>query len=152
MSDDKRQQNCAERLKRIEGERTRGVEPEEPVRPRNPGMQFDLNPPIESHPIRNTFIWLAFFGLIGAGGYVAFNALPKDMVAAVAGLAGFEVEFEEEAESEEAVEDAGPAFFTETETMAIAGPIFASPSVAHESLTDKEARILVVRNILREPS
>lgn len=140
MSNDKRQNDFAERLRRIEGQRGAEVAPEpEQVQPSNDTFKFDYNPPTESHTIRNAFIWLGFFALFGAGGYVAYNALPEEMVAAVAGLAGFEVEVEGEGPAEEPeepvmVEETGPVFAIETDMMSLTGPLFASPNVAHANL------------------
>ncbi len=127
MSEDQRQKDFAERLKRIHGQQNEPEQAPEPAKPERSSGGFDYNPPKESHVVRNSFIWLAFLGLIGVGGYVAWSALPRDMIEAVAGLAGIEVDAQQATEAGE--DPAADIFLQETETMSIQGPIFASPNV-----------------------
>lgn len=133
MSEDKRQKDFAERLKRIHGQKNEPEQAAEPVKPARSTGGFDYNPPKESHVIRNSFIWLGFLGLVGVGGYVAWNALPRDMIVAVAGLAGVEMEGGPTTETGE--NPVGVVFLDETETMSIQGPIVASPNVAQSGGT-----------------
>lgn len=118
MSDDRRQQNFAERLSRIAQER--GDEPRAPNDlPRRETSDFEYNAPRERHPIRNTLIWTILLAGLGTGGYFGWQALPPDLVALITG-----------SDSENDDLALGPENILETDTMSSEGPTLASPVVA----------------------
>ena len=120
MSDDRRQQDFAERLSRISQERGGSITPDSGGSKRNIS-DFEYNMPRESHPIRNAIIWLLFFGALGAGGFYGWKAIPNDIKMSLAAMTG----------SSDRVGDAVLGAISETDTMSDQGPVFASPRVAH---------------------
>ena len=115
MTEDRRQQDFAQRLSRISQERGQSMEPSG----NRDETAFDYSAPRERHPIRNSIIWLIILAATGAGGYYGWNALPTDLRDMVTGLAS--------SEDEGAI--ASPEAIPETETMSDQGPTLASPNV-----------------------
>ncbi len=122
MTDDRRQQDFAERLSRISQERGGSIAPDQDS-PKKDISDFNYNMPRESHPIRNGIIWLLFLAAAGTGGYYGWNALPQDLRYSLASLATSGGGADGAMMSAEAI--------PETDTMSDQGPIFASPRVAH---------------------
>jgi len=122
MTDDRRQQDFAERLSRISQERGGSVTPDQD-KPKKDISDFNYNMPRESHPIRNGVIWLLFLATVGTGGYYGWNALPQDVRYSLTSLATSGGGLNGSGMSPEAI--------PETQTMSDQGPVFASPRVAH---------------------
>jgi len=119
MTEDRRQEDFAQRLGRISRERGDEIDPDQ-AGARRDVSDFDYNVPIESHPVRNSIIWVVILAALGTGGYFGWGYLPQDLRNLITG-----------AESAEDTLPASPEDIAETDTMSNQGPIFASPSLAH---------------------
>ena len=115
MSNDRRQEDFAERLSRISKERGGAGGSAGPERDMS---DFDYNVERGSHPIRNGIIWVFVLAGLGAGGFYGWQALPDDLKAMVSG-------------GQAEVTAGDPQDIAETDTMSNAGPIFASPAVLY---------------------
>ncbi|MEJ8561383.1 hypothetical protein QTO30_09245 [Yoonia sp. GPGPB17] len=115
MTNDRRQEDFAQRLSRISKERGGGAEPDPAGRDVS---DFDYNVPREAHPVRNGIIWVVALAALGAGGFYGWQALPPDLKALISG---------------DGVDDATlpPEEIIATDTMSDEGPVFASPAIAH---------------------
>ncbi|MEM8536783.1 MAG: hypothetical protein AAGF56_02865 [Pseudomonadota bacterium] len=111
MTNDPRQQDFAERLRRIDEKQA--AQPK-PVQTR--ATPKKTAPGQEDVRLRNGIIWLIIFGLVGAGGYYGVQAIPQDLKDMFAG--GGAAVAEDEAQLPPAVE---------TAIMSNAGPTIASP-------------------------
>ncbi|WP_108815469.1 hypothetical protein [Loktanella sp. Alg231-35] len=131
MTNDYRQEQFAERLRRIEEQRTGApTTPGQDARPQ-PSSNYGYGVEQEDHRIRNGIIWAFIFAALGTGGYYGWKALPQDMVDALAGMAST---------SESTMQTAGVASISagspptrETALMSDQGPTLASPLVANQS-------------------
>lgn len=128
MSDEKRQTDFAERLRRIEEQR--GLQPSEPVTRDRPTRDYGNGVTQESHTVRNGIIWAFILAGLGAGGYYGWQAIPEDLKGAVAGLSTPSSGMSEMVSSGSIGSGGNPAL-AETDTMSDQGPLFASPTVAH---------------------
>lgn len=91
MSDDPKQQQFAERLRRIEEQRV--SEGETPAaQEHRPAPPSPMVPPAEDVRLRNAIIWIFILAAAAAGGYATFQAIPQDVKEAFAALAGIEME------------------------------------------------------------
>ncbi|EBA13209.1 hypothetical protein [Roseobacter sp. CCS2] len=132
MTNDRRQEDFAQRLSRISKERGGGVEPDQ-TGPARDTSDFEYNVPREAHPIRNGIIWVIVLAALGAGGFYGWQALPQDLKAMMTG-------------GDADATALAPEDILETETMSDQGPIFASPAVAHAG-TDPIALADVVTQV-----
>lgn len=86
MTEDKRQHDFAERLRRIE-QRKGNPAPQPTVRRSTPPASgYHLKR--ESHPVRNGIIWACVIAMAGTGAYYGWKAIPPDLTEALAGLTG----------------------------------------------------------------
>lgn len=122
MTDDRRQEDFAQRLSRISTERRDETDPDQGGANRDKS-DFDYAVPIESHPIRNSIIWVVILAALGTGGYFGYGALPQDLQDLISGA--------ESADGGDNGLPTSPEDIAETDTMSNQGPIFASPSLAH---------------------
>lgn len=133
MTDDHRQQDFAERLRRIE-ERRSGAQPvseqAERRQPSPPPSNYGYGVEQEDHRIRNGIIWAVIFAALGTGGYYGWKAIPQDMIDAIASL---------RSSSESSVQTTGMVSMSsgtpaapENALMSDQGPTLASPLVAHQ--------------------
>ena len=129
MTDDKRQEDFAQRLSRIAHERGDAVAPGQDA-PKRDVSDFSYDMPGENHPIRNGIIWAIALAVAGAGGYYGWSAVPQDLKSALAALVS----------SDDSIDDTAllPEDIPQTDTMSDEGPTLASPAVvgaAAESLS-----------------
>lgn len=122
MTDEKRPESFAERLRRIEQQRD-GAEPE-PAKVSRPASNFSYNPPKENHTVRNSIIWIFIIALTGAGGYFGFKELPPELSGVLTRLAGAG---KDDGSEEKRVDTAS----VETDTVSYQGATLASPVVVH---------------------
>ena len=122
MTDDRRQEDFAQRLSRISRERGETMDPDQ-SRAKRDITDFDYNAPRERHPIRNGLIWIIILGAVGTGGYYGWNALPQDLKVTLTSIVSPDDSMETALASPEAI--------PETETMSDQGPTLRSPAVAH---------------------
>ncbi len=144
MTNDHRQQQFAERLRRIEEQRNGAPSaPEQAARPQpsQPSSNYGYGVEQEDHRIRNGIIWAFIFAALGAGGYYGWKALPQDMVDAIAGMASSSESTM--ATSGVASISSGSSATRETELMSDQGPTLASPLVAHHGPDPLELAALV---------
>ncbi len=125
MTDDRRQEDFAQRLSRISRERGGGIEPDSKA-PKRDLSDFDYNAPRQRHPIRNGIIWLIILGAIGTGGYYGWDAIPQDLKDTFAGMVA--------SDDDLAAGALPPDAIPETDTMSDQGPIIASPTVLHAGI------------------
>ncbi len=130
MSDEQRQQDFAERLRRIEQRKAGTAEPSAPQRPVKSLPLDAYGVPQENHSLRNGIIWAVIFAALGTGGYFGWQAIPADVKEAVAGLAAPQSDDGASTRTDTAV-SATQEPFDETATMSDQGPVYASPAVAH---------------------
>lgn len=119
MTEDRRQEDFAQRLSRISRERGDEVDPTTGGTGHDKS-DFDYNAPIESHPVRNSIIWVVILAALGTGGYFGWGMLPQDLRDLISGN-----------ESAEASAPASPEDIAETGAMSNQGPVYASPLIAH---------------------
>lgn len=125
MTDDRRQQDFAERLSRISRERGQSITPDGGDAKRDPS-DFDYNAPRKRHPVRNTIIWAFILAGLGVGGYYGWNALPQELRDITTNLVI----------SDDDLLDFGtsPDAIPETDVMSDQGPTFASPNVVQVAI------------------
>lgn len=122
MTNDRRQQDFAQRLSRISQERGQSVSPD-PSAPKRDIADFDYNVPRERHPIRNGLIWMLVIAAVGAGGYYGWNAMPQDLRDTLTSMVAPSGNIDDIATSPEAI--------PETDAMSDQGPTLRSPGVLH---------------------
>lgn len=137
MTNDRRQEDFAQRLSRISRERG-GTGEVDQGGPERDMSDFDYNAPRERHPVRNGIIWVVILASLGAGGYFGWNALPQDLKDMVTGIVASDIDTAEGGLSPETI--------LETETMSVQGLTLASPAVVQAgtdilSLTDIAANV-----------
>ena len=132
MTDEKRPENFAERLQRIE--KTRQGQPA--VTAEDLGIKPEPSPyevPQENHTLRNGLIWIGIvIAAIGAGA-VGYQSLPEDLKAMIAGTEVAEDEVA--AETVEVPAEPEVVMIAETDLMSNFGATLQSPRVA--SLTSQ---------------
>lgn len=131
MSNEQRQQDFAERLRRIEQKKAGAAEQPAPQRPSRSEPNNTYGVPKEDNTVRNGIIWAFIFAALGAGGYYGWHAIPEDLKQAVAGLTSSEANSVASVDVDATTEVAAPRP-VESDTMSDQGPLFASPAVAHQ--------------------
>ncbi|PJI85188.1 hypothetical protein BC777_3187 [Yoonia maricola] len=119
MTNDRRQQDFAQRLSRISKERGVDVDPRA-GEPTGVTSDYDYNAPQKKHPIRNGIIWIVVLAAAGVGGFYGWNAMPQDLKDMLASVV-----------SSEDPTARAPEDIPETDTMSDQGVTLASPAVLH---------------------